>query len=202
MAERLVFLTGHLAKARLERLLTGLGRTEFAWEIVDVGVKVAALMSEDIVKRRLTLTGDVDRVILPGRYRGNIEHLSEHFGVPFVRGPDEIADLPAFLGRAGKPPDLTRHDMRIFAEIVDAPMLSVEALMARASMLAAAGADVIDLGCLPETPFPLLAEAVRALKAQGFVVSVDSASADELSIGAHAGADYLLSLDENTLPLI
>ncbi|RUY70235.1 dihydropteroate synthase [Mesorhizobium sp. M7A.F.Ca.CA.001.13.1.1] len=202
MAERLVFLTGHLAKARLERLLTGLGRTEFAWEIVDVGVKVAALMSEDIVKRRLTLTGDVDRVILPGRYRGNIEHLSEHFGVPFVRGPDEIADLPAFLGRAGKPPDLTRHDMRIFAEIVDAPMLSVEALMARASMLAAAGADVIDLGWLPETPFPLLGEAVRALKAQGFVVSVDSASADELSIGAHAGADYLLSLDENTLPLI
>ncbi|RUU49348.1 dihydropteroate synthase, partial [Mesorhizobium sp. M7A.T.Ca.TU.009.01.1.1] len=65
MAERLVFLTGHLAKARLERLLAGLGRTAFAWEIVDVGVKVAALMSEDIVKRRLTLTGDVDRVILP-----------------------------------------------------------------------------------------------------------------------------------------
>ncbi|RVD66899.1 DUF6513 domain-containing protein, partial [Mesorhizobium sp. M7A.F.Ca.ET.027.03.2.1] len=50
MAERLVFLTGHLAKARLERLLAGLGRTAFAWEIVDVGVKVAALMSEDIVK--------------------------------------------------------------------------------------------------------------------------------------------------------
>ncbi|MBZ9810517.1 DUF6513 domain-containing protein [Mesorhizobium sp. BR1-1-9] len=202
MAERLVFLTGHLARARLEKLLSGLGETEFSWEVVDIGVKVAALMTEDIIKRRLIAPNAVDRFILPGRYRGDIEQLSNHFGVPFARGPDEIADLPAFLGRVGEPPDLTRHDMRIFAEIVDAPMLSIEALMLRAGTLAAAGADVIDLGCLPETPFPLLSEAVRGLKAQGFQVSVDSASADELSIGARAGADYLLSLDENTLPLI
>ena len=80
-------------------------------------------------------------------------------------------------------------------------MLSIDALVARARALADAGADVIDLGCLPETPFPLLGEAVRELKAQGFSVSVDSASLDELAIGARAGADYLLSLDENTLPL-
>ncbi len=91
--------------------------------------------------------------------------------------------------------------MRIFAEIVDAPMLSIDALVARARALADAGADVIDLGCLPETPFPLLGEAVRELKAQGFSVSVDSASLDELATGARAGADFLLSLDENTLPL-
>ncbi|MBN9244375.1 MAG: dihydropteroate synthase [Mesorhizobium sp.] len=201
MAERLVFLTGHLAKARLERLLAGLGETGFAWDIVDIGVKVAALMSEEIVKRRLALPGGTDRVILPGRYRGDLGHLSAHFGVPFVRGPDEIADLPAFLGRDGEPPDLSRHAMRIFAEIVDAPMLSVEALAARAHTLRAAGADVIDLGCLPETPFPLLAEAVRELKRQGFSVSVDSASVEELAAGARAGADYVLSLNENTLPL-
>jgi dihydropteroate synthase-like protein len=80
-------------------------------------------------------------------------------------------------------------------------MLSVEALLDRARALRAAGADVIDLGCLPETPFPLLGEAVRELKREGFSVSVDSASTDELAAGARAGADYLLSLDENTLPL-
>ena len=125
----------------------------------------------------------------------------QHFGIPFVRGPDEIADLPPFLGRAGQPPDLSRHDIRIFAEIVDASALSIDALVARARTLAAAGADVIDIGCLPETPFPLLGEAVRTLKAEGFAVSVDSANTDELRIGAGAGADYLLSLDENTLPL-
>ncbi|MDQ6438245.1 DUF6513 domain-containing protein [Mesorhizobium sp. LHD-90] len=201
MPERLVFITGHLAKARLERLLSGLGETAFAWEIVDIGVKVAALMTEEIVKRRLKLPEGADRVILPGRYRGDLDKLSAHFGVPFTRGPDEIADLPAYLGRAGQPPDLSRHSMRIFAEIVDAPALTLEALLLRARKLAAAGADVIDLGCLPETPFPLLGEAVRLLKAEGFSVSVDSASIEELRIGARTGADFVLSLDENTLPL-
>ncbi|MEQ1951115.1 DUF6513 domain-containing protein [Mesorhizobium yinganensis] len=201
MPERLVFITGHLAKARLERLLTGLGETAFSWEIIDIGVKVAALMTEEIIKRRLKLPEGADRVILPGRYRGHLDALSAHFGVPFLRGPDEIADLPAFLGRAGQPPDLTRHAMRIFAEIVDAPSLTLEALLSRSRKLVAAGADVIDLGCLPETPFPLLAEGVRMLKGAGFSVSVDSADIEELRIGAQAGADFLLSLDENTLPL-
>jgi len=199
--ERLVFLTGHLARSRLERLLEGLGKTEFSWEVVDIGVKVAALMSEEIIRRRLKLAGGEDRIILPGRYRGDLDSLSSHFSVPFLRGPDEIADLPAFLGRSGEPPDLSRHDLRIFAEIVDAPALSIEGVVARAARLATAGADVIDLGCLPETPFPLLGEAVRTLKAEGFSVSVDSARPDELGTGAKAGSDYLLSLDENTLPL-
>jgi dihydropteroate synthase-like protein len=201
MAERLIFLTGHLAKARLEKLLAGLGETEFEWEIVDIGVKIAALMTEDIIKRRLKLDSGADRVMLPGRYRGDLQRLSSHFGVTFVRGPDEIADLPAFLGRPGGAPDLSKHDMRIFAEIVDAPTLSMEALVARARVLVEAGADVIDLGCLPETPFPSLGEAVRELKAQGFSVSVDSANTEELTAGAQAGADFVLSLDENTLPL-
>ncbi|PSJ58202.1 DUF6513 domain-containing protein [Pseudaminobacter soli (ex Li et al. 2025)] len=201
MAERLVFLTGHLARVRLEKVLSGLGETEFAWEIIDIGVKVAALMTEEIVKRRLKLPEGADRVILPGRYRGELDRLTRHFNVPFVRGPDEVADLPGFLGRAGQSPDLSRHDMRIFAEIVDAPMLPIAGLLARARVLADAGADVIDLGCLPETPFPLLGEAVRALKTEGLAVSVDSASAEELRIGAEAGADFLLSLNEETLPL-
>jgi dihydropteroate synthase-like protein len=201
MAERLIFLTGHLAKPRLEKLLTGLGETEFQWEIVDIGVKVAALMTEDIIKRRLKPATGVERVILPGRYRGSVEELTTHFQVPFIRGPDEIADLPAFLGREGRAPDLSGHDMRIFAEIVDAPLLSLDALVSRAEALRAAGADVIDLGCLPQTPFPLLDEAVRVLKARGFVVSVDSADVNELETGARAGADFVLSLTEETLPL-
>jgi dihydropteroate synthase-like protein len=201
MAERWAFLTGHLAKARLERLLASLGETDFAWEVIDVGVKVAALMSEEIISRRVNLPEGTDRVILPGRFRGTLEGLSARFGVPFERGPDEIADLPVYLGRAGRPPDLSRHDMRIFAEIVDASTLSVEALLKRARRLAGAGADVIDIGCLPDTPFPQLADSVRALKGEGLSVSVDSANVEELEAGARAGADYLLSLNEHTLAL-
>lgn len=201
MAEHLVFVTGHLAKERLERQLAALKDTGFEWSIIDIGVKVAALMTEQIILRRLELPAGASRVILPGRFRGDLERLAAHFGLPFLRGPDEIADLPAFLGRKGAPPDLSQHEMRIFAEIVEASQMDVPALIARARRLADSGADVIDLGCLPETPFPHLAEAVRALRAEGHAVSVDSAEPEELRTGVEAGADYLLSLTEHTLDL-
>ncbi|MGK6311394.1 DUF6513 domain-containing protein [Neorhizobium sp. DT-125] len=201
MAEHLVFLTGHLAKTRLENVLAGLGATPFTYEIIDIGVKVAALMTEEIVSRRLPRPLKADRVVLPGRFRGHLERLSDTFGMPFVRGPDEVADLPAYLGRAGKPPDLSRHDMRIFAEIVDASILSLEALLQRAKALADAGADVIDLGCLPDTPFAHLAEAIGRLKAEGLSVSVDSANPDELELASRSGVDYLLSLNEKTIDI-
>lgn len=199
MAEHLVFLTGHLAKARLESVLAGLGATPFTYEIIDIGVKVAALMTEEIVSRRMPRPLTADRVVLPGRFRGRLERLSDTFGIPFALGPDEVADLPAYLGRAGKPPDLSRHAMRIFAEIVDASTLSLDDLLQRAKALASAGADVIDLGCLPDTPFAHLAEAIVRLKAEGLAVSVDSANPDELELAARSGADYLLSLNEKTI---
>jgi dihydropteroate synthase-like protein len=200
MSERLLFVTGHLAYPRLDRMLRSMGETPFAWEICNVGVKVAALMTETILLRRLPQPIRADRMILPGRFRGDLDALTYQLGVPVVRGPDEISDLPAFLGRGGAPPDLSRFDIRIFAEIVDASALSIDELVARAAALRAKGGDVIDLGCLPDTPFPHLEDAVRALKAGG-LVSVDSFNADELKRGARAGADFLLSLDEATLDI-
>lgn len=51
MSERLLFLTGHLAHARLRGVLESMGETPFRWETRDVGVKVAALMTEAILPR-------------------------------------------------------------------------------------------------------------------------------------------------------
>jgi dihydropteroate synthase-like protein len=65
----------------------------------------------------------------------------------------------------------------------------------------AAGADVIDLGCLPDTPFGHLEETVAELVAQGLSVSVDSADPDELRRGGRAGASFLLSLTEHNLDI-
>ncbi len=200
MTERILFLTGHLARARLEKVLASLGETPFAWSIFDVGVKVAALMTEAIIARRLPRPVDADRIFLPGRCRADLIRLAAEFGVPFERGPEELKDLPAYFGH-GRGLDLTRHDIRIFAEIVDASALSVDAILARARAMRQAGADVIDLGCLPDTPFPRLEDAVRELKAAGFQVSVDSAADDELRRGGRAGAHFLLSLTERTLDL-
>ena len=202
MAERVLFLTGHLARARLEKLLNEAGGFGVDWSIVDIGVKVAALMTEAIITRRLARPVLADRVLVPGRCRADLERLTAAFGVRFERGPDELKDLPAHFGRRGRGLDLTRHDMRIFAEIVDASALDVDAIVARATAMAAAGADVIDLGCLPDTPFPHLEDAVRMLKTSGFRVSVDSSDAAELRRGCAAGADFLLSLTEQTLDIV
>jgi dihydropteroate synthase-like protein len=201
MADRILFLTGHLARARLEKVLAGAGDLGFEWSIFDVGVKVAALMTETIIMRRLKRPVDVDRVIVPGRCRADLERLAQSFDVPFEHGPDELKDLPGYFGKRGRDLDLSRHDMRIFAEIVDASALTVDQILDRATTMRAAGADVIDLGCLPDTPFRHLEDAVRALQASGFAVSVDSAAHDELRRGGAAGANFLLSLTEHTLDI-
>ena len=173
MKERILFLTGRLAEKRLEKVLQGMEPAAFDWSIFNVGVKVAALMTEPILMRRLPRPIEAGRVVVPGRCRADLLRLGQEFGVPFQRGPDELKDLPAFLGRAGATLDLSRHALKIFAEMVDASQMSVEAILARAEVLRAEGADVIDLGCLPDTPFPHLEDAVRELKARGFIVSVD-----------------------------
>ena len=208
--DHILFLTGHLAKPSLERVLAGIDSTPFSCEVRDLGLQVAALMTAEMIRRRVTLpvvsepgptspARRVDRIIVPGRCRGDLAALSRHFGIPVQRGPEELKDLPRHFDRAAQPIALDEHAVAIFAEIVDAPRLTVAEIVARARTLAADGADVIDLGCLPDTRFDHLAESVQALKAEGFEVSVDSIDADELLRGGRAGADYLLSLTLDTL---
>jgi dihydropteroate synthase-like protein len=198
MAESILFLTGHLARPRLEAVLQSM-EADFDWKVLDIGVKVAALMTEEIILRRLPNPVEAGKVMVPGRCRADLDRLSAHFGVPFQRGPDEVKDIPEFFGRARKASDMTKHDIQIFAEIIDATAMSIEAILERAEDYSHKGADVIDLGCLPDTPFPHLEETVRALKKHGYKVSIDSADPDELLRGGQAGADFLLSLNEDTL---
>src|SRR5579885_3357463 len=179
MPERILFLTGHLAEARLRRVLSEM-KPEFGWDVRDIGVQVAALMTADIVRRRLPREEiHADRVLVPGFCAGDLDALSADWGVPVTRGPDDLHDIPEHFGKARSGVDLTRHGVRIFAEIVDAPKLSIEQIVAQASAYAGQGADVIDLGCLPATPFGHLEEAVAALHAAGFLVSVDSADSEQ-----------------------
>ena len=200
--EHILFLTGRLAQPQLEKVLAAItdgADAPFSFEVRELGLQVAALMTAEMIRRRVEPPVRADRIIVPGRCRGDLEALGSHLGVPVQRGPDELKDLPRFFNRAAKPVDLSGYEVAIFAEIVDAPRLSVEAIVQRARALQRDGADVIDIGCLPETPFAHLEDSVRALKAEGFVVSVDSVDAQELRRGGHAGADYLLSLTVDTL---
>jgi dihydropteroate synthase len=196
--ERIVFLTGRLAQPSLERVLAAMD-APFTWEVREIGLQVAALMTADLIQRRVAAPVEADRIIVPGRCRGDLDALTAHYGIPVTRGPEELKDIPQFFDRAARPVDLSKHDILILAEIVDAPQLDVKALVARATGLRAQGADVIDLGCLPSTPFAHLDDAVKTLKAEGFRVSVDSLDPQELLRGGRAGADYLLSLAPDNL---
>ena len=196
--EHLLFLTGKLAEKRLLKVLDSMQPVEFSYVVRNIGVSVAALMTARMLLRRLQQLEGVDRIIVPGMCRGDLAAVTEHFGIPVTRGPEDLKDLPGFFGHEGKPPDLSRYDVRIFAEITDAPMLTVEEIITRARQFREEGADIIDIGCLPDTPFPHLEESILALHDDGFKVSVDSLEDDDLLRGGHAGADYLLSLKEST----
>ncbi len=202
MAKRIVLVTGSLAEPRVKRIAGELNDAELEPIVANVGVKVAALMTTEIVERRLKLPENADRVILPGRFRGDIDRLSDHFGTRFERGPEEIADLPAYLGQAARKVDLSEYDVTIFGEIVDATLMKPEQIVERSRKMRADGADVIDLGCLPDSPFPHLEESIAALHADGAKVSVDSFNAEELSRATRAGADYLFSLNEKTISIV
>ena len=203
MAEKLLFVTGKLAEKSLNKVLqevTANPKTpNFKYRVEQIGVSVAALMTPDLIARRLKSAGDANKMILPGLCQGDLSQLHRQYGIPVERGPEDLKDLPQYFGQIGIAPDLSNYSCQIFAEIVDAPDLSVDEIVAKASKFVAQGANVIDLGCLPGKPFLHLADSIEALKQVGFKVSVDSMNTDELLLAGKAGADYLLSLTEKTL---
>ena len=203
MTQNLLFLTGKLAEKSLNKVLSEVQENPktppFKYRIEQIGVSVAALMTPDLIARRVKQTGDADKVIIPGLCQGDLTKLEAQYGIPVERGPEDLKDLPQYFGHAGVEPDLSRYSVQIFSEIVDAPYLSVAGVIKKAEQFRQQGANVIDLGCLPGVPFPHLADTVKALKQLDFKVSVDSLNTDDLLTAGHAGADYLLSLTEKTL---
>jgi len=203
MTQKLLFLTGKLAEKSLKKVLSEVQSNPktppFKYRVEQIGVSVAALMTPDLIARRLKQTGDADKVIVPGLCQGDLSLLQQKFGVPVERGPEDLKDLPQYFGHAGVTPDLSQYSVKIFAEIVDAPHLDVAGIVKKAQYFLTQGANVIDLGCLPGVPFFHLAEAIKALKELDIKVSVDSLNTEDLLLAGKAGADYLLSLTEKTL---
>jgi len=201
MPEKILFLTGKLAERQLKRILSAM-KPEFSYRINQIGVSVAALMSENIIMRRLSKDLDVDRIIVPGKFRGNLNKLSKYFDVPVERGPDDLSHLPDYFG-LNRPEEILRdYECEIFAEIVDASLLSVSKIKKIAKSYASQGANVIDLGCMPDTDFSHLEDTIKGLKNLGLKVSVDSANSEELLRGANAGADYILSINERNINIL
>ena len=68
---RILFLTGKLAEKSLTRVLEAMSPAPFDWTVHQLGVSVAALMTADMIERRLADTQGADRIMVPGRCRGD-----------------------------------------------------------------------------------------------------------------------------------
>lgn len=199
--ERILFVTGRLAEPSLRDILVPLSdRIGFDFEIAVLGISVAALMHVDWVRRKLQVPDGMQRVILPGWCSGDLDSLAQQFGVPFVRGPKNLFDLPEFFGRGGQsPPNLDQYNIEILAEINHAPRLSDDDLIRQASKYRDAGADIIDLGCIPGEPWTAVAQTVRRFRSEGFRVSVDSFERSEVEPAVEAGAELVLSCNQSNV---
>jgi dihydropteroate synthase-like protein len=190
--ERILFVTGKLAEPALRRTLAELRpRVEFQSEVAVLPITVAALLTTKWIASHLTVPESVDRVLLPGLVKGELER------VPKAElGPKDLRDLPEYFGqRSGPPANYGAHDIEILAEINHAPRMTLESILERARRYRESGADVIDLGCDPGSAWAGVGEAVRALKDDGFRVSIDSFDAGEVDAALAAGAELVLSVN-------
>jgi dihydropteroate synthase-like protein len=196
-----LLVTGQLALPALEATLGRMEEGSGSRRIVPLRIKVAALMTTDYIRNTLA-PEPCSRIVLPGLCQADTEALAAHFGVPVVKGPKDLRDLPAFFGGAGETYDPAGpHDLTLLAEINDVLRLGEREVLEAADRLRLSGADVIDLGCSPEHPIADLGPLVRALVKEGHRVSADTFDEREALTADAAGAEFLLSLDGRNLPL-
>ena len=199
--ERILFVTGRLAERSLRRIVKGVSeQVGFDYDVAVLGISVAALMHADWVTRKLRVAAGFSRVILPGWCHGDLELLARQFNTPFELGPKDVFELPEFFGREERtPPDLSHHDIAIIAEINHAPRLNDREIVDAAAAYRAAGADVIDLGCIPGDTWNRAGEVTRLLRDEGFRVSIDSFQRGEVEAAVDAGAELVLSCNGSNL---
>jgi dihydropteroate synthase-like protein len=198
---RILFVTGKLAEPSLRRLLSDLApKAGFEAEVAVLPISVAALLTTDWIARHLALPEQIERILLPGYCRGELEAVRAPKGVTVERGPKDLRDLPEFFGeQQGKRDGYGGYEIEILAEINHAPKLSRAEILTLARRYCDSGADVIDLGCDPGPAWPGVGDAVRLLRDEGFRISIDSFNAAEVEAALAAGAELVLSVNGTNL---
>lgn len=196
---RYLFVTGKLALKALERTLEALD-LDGGYRAEALGITVASLMSTEFIARHLKDAHE-DVIVIPGLCNGPVRLIEDACGRHTIKGPEDLKDLPLFFGREKVAQVTTQPKLTILAEIVDAPRLAVAEILKRAAYYKAKGAGIIDLGTDVYGDFPHLAEAVRALKEEGYLVSVDSLKTGDILVAVNAGADMVLSINSSNIEI-
>ena len=113
----------------MKKILERIDNKEFDYEIRNLNVNVAALLTTDMIARRIGDVKKFNKIILPGKVRGDIYKLSNQLNIEIQRGPEELKDLPTMFGGKALKYDLSKYEVHIFAEITDAPNMSVEEII-------------------------------------------------------------------------
>jgi dihydropteroate synthase-like protein len=93
--------------------------------------------------------------------------------------------------------------MKVLAEVVDATKLGVGDLAGKISYFQSQGADMIDLGVsLDATPDQVMRTVKAAKGITDLPISVDTVSPELIRAGLEGGADMVLSLNGDNIPLV
>lgn len=195
--EHVQFVTGRLAEFSLRKTLEALApHAGFEYTIDVLGITVAALMTPEWIARRIAKVPEASRVLVPGHCGGDLDPIIAACGKPVERGPKDLRDLPTFFGRPRPSAEqYGRYDIEIVAEINHAPRLTPDEILKQAQALAADGADLIDVGCVPGDAWSGVGDVVNMLRAAGLRVSIDSLNPAEIEPAARAGAELVLSVN-------
>jgi dihydropteroate synthase-like protein len=196
-----LFVTGKLAAEALMATLEQM-EPDFEYEVAVLNISVAALMNTRWIAQQLADAQGCRQVMISGWCQGDLSIIEESLGVPVVRGPKDLKDLPIFFGRERVREGYGEYRVKILAEIVEAYHMPWEDVLARAEYYRASGADIIDLGCPVQGEFPSIAEVVAGLKEHGFVVSLDTFDHETILRADEAGLDLLLSINSTNMDLV
>jgi dihydropteroate synthase-like protein len=197
VSERLLFVTGKLAAPALRDTL-GRAGLPFDYDVAVLRITVAALMTTDWIAGRLEVPEGATRIMIPGMCEGDVDVLSERFGIPAEKGPADLKALPSWFGQADARESYGERDIRVFAEINHVPRLDRDTVLELATYYRDAGADVIDLGLSLGRKWLEDGPAVIAeLRGAGFELSIDTLDADEILMADEAGVQYVLSLNSS-----
>ena len=106
-----------------------------------------------------------------------------------------MRQLPKFFGQKPNRDGFGQWDIEIIAEINHAPRMSQPDILAMADSMRSDGANLIDVGCEPNSCWQGVGDCVKALRDAGHRVSIDSLNPVEISAGVAAGAELVLSVN-------